>query len=47
LFGDLIIIRNGAKKKEISRLWCCKLISIVWVPYIISCCVCSVSYYVP
>ena len=31
-----------------SRLWCCELISIVWEPYnIISCCVCSVSYYVP
>jgi hypothetical protein len=31
-----------------SRLRCCELISIVWEPYnIISCCVCSVSYYVP
>ena len=31
-----------------SRLWCCELISIIWEPYnIISCCVCSVSCYVP
>ena len=31
-----------------SRLWCSELIFIVWEPYdIISCCVCSVSYYVP